>query len=509
MFFFVIFKLLIYKKIGIIFVLWRIKNEKKYFILLICIIVGIFILTAVSCSKRLNPFNPSISIDGNVSDEDNNSGGGIIISPIDPPINPPIEPDIDEEEPEWFLPPEEQIKPFMEQTIIFKSEVNNNNPNSPKHIYRIPGITVSEKNTIIAVADYRKNSYEDVGFSGSKAIDIVVRRSTDGGINWGPEITIPPIASDNKTAHGDSLFFSCANGDLVVLCAAGGAYKKDPGFGGSKIMVSRSTDDGLSWSEWELAQGNVNSFGQGVLSAYDRGFAASGTGARLFDGTLMGAMLVNKGTGNNTAAAAVIVSTDNGHTWTVRSVAKRKSGTQDEPKVVTQLNDGRILLSVRSGAWNAKNKQRVWFRSVANIGSSWEEFVPTGNFYDGACNAEGILFTSTLEGYDKNRLIHLALDSNSDRRNLTAFISYDEGGSWKKLRVLNSGRSGYSALARLRDGTIVSLAEEQGGQGLPTTGKELYNIVFRRFNLRWLTENLSESEKDFYTPPDKTVFRRW
>ena len=274
-------------------------------------------------------------------------------------------------------------------------------------------------------------------------------------------------------------------------------------------MISRSTDDGLNWSDWELAKGNINDFRQGLLKDYDRGFAASGTGARLANGTLMGAMLVNKGTKNNTAAAAVIVSTDNGHSWTVRSIAKRKLGTQDEPKVVTQLNDGRILLSVRSGNWRATVKNRVWFRSVADIGSSWEEITPDGNFYDGACNAEGILFTSTKEGYSRNRLIHLALDSNSDRRNLTAFISYNEGESWKKLRVLNSGRAGYSALARLKDGTIVSLAEEQGGQGLPETSKELYNIVFRRFNLRWLTDNLPESDKDFYTAPDKTLIRRW
>ncbi|MBW5395255.1 sialidase family protein, partial [Brachyspira hampsonii] len=262
-----------------------------------------------------------------------------------------------------------------------------------------------------------------------------------------------------------------------------------------------STDDGITWSDWKLAEGNVNGFGQGLLSGYDRGFAASGTGARLANGTLMGAMLIRKGVNNNTRAAAVIVSTDNGNTWTVRSIVKRKSGAQDEPKVITQLNDRRILLSVRSGQ---RGNRRVWFRSKADLGADWEEFTPTGNFYDANCNAEGILFTSTLEGYDKNRLIHLALDSNTDRRNLTAFISYDEGASWEKQRVLNSGRAGYAALARLNDGTIVTLSEEQGGQSnLPqNSGNDLYNIVFRRFNLRWLT-----NQKDFYTPPDKTAIR--
>ena len=397
----------------------------------------------------------------------------------------------------------------METEVLFRSEAGpeedeKGNPIAKK-IYRIPGITVSENNTIIAVADSRKDSYLDVGFNGSKAIDIVVIRSEDGGKTWGNEIVIPPFATSANDAHGDSLFFSCANGDLVVLCAAGGAYAQEkPEFGGSKIMISRSTDDGLTWSDWKLVDGDVNNFDQGKLKGYTRGFAASGTGARLNDNfsTLMGAMMINNKDYSN-PAAAVIVSTDNGYTWTVRSIAKRKQGTQDEPKVVTQLNDGRILLSVRSGDWKTTEKKRVWFRSKADLGSDWDELTPIGNFYDGACNAEGILFTSTLDGYDKNRLIHLALDSNADRRNLTAFISYDEGMSWEKQKVLNSGRAGYAALARLKDGTIVTLSEEQGGQGLPTTGKELYNIVFRRFNLRWLTDM-----KDFYTPPDKTAIRR-
>ena len=100
----------------------------------------------------------------------------------------------------------------MEQTLIFKSEVENNDPEKPKKIYRIPGITVSENNTIIAVADNRKDSYADIGFSNkngvSKAIDIVVRRSTDGGKTWEPETIIPPMAASEKDAHGDSLFFS-------------------------------------------------------------------------------------------------------------------------------------------------------------------------------------------------------------------------------------------------------------------------------------------------------------
>lgn len=53
--------------------------NSKSFILLICVVIGLLVFGAVSCSKRLNPFIPN-SGSGN--------GGG-------------------ENDPEWFLPPEE------------------------------------------------------------------------------------------------------------------------------------------------------------------------------------------------------------------------------------------------------------------------------------------------------------------------------------------------------------------------------------------------------------------
>ncbi len=100
--------------------------RNRYFILLICVVVGLLVFGAVSCSKRLNPFIPNNS-------SNDGDGGGEITPPIDPPpIDPPVE------EPEWFLPPEEQVKPFMEQTVIFKSEIENNDYSKPKKIYRIP-----------------------------------------------------------------------------------------------------------------------------------------------------------------------------------------------------------------------------------------------------------------------------------------------------------------------------------------------------------------------------------
>ena len=51
--------------------------KNRYFILLICVVVGLLVFGAVSCSKRLNPFIPNNS-SGN---GDNGDGGGEITPP--------------------------------------------------------------------------------------------------------------------------------------------------------------------------------------------------------------------------------------------------------------------------------------------------------------------------------------------------------------------------------------------------------------------------------------------
>jgi sialidase-1 len=63
-----------------------------------------------------------------------------------------------------------------------------------------------------------------------------------------------------------------------------------------------------------------------------------------------------------------------------------------------------------------------------------------------------------------------------ERKNLTVKLSYDEGKTWPVKRVLEPGRSAYSDLAVLTDGTILCFYEGQG------------TLMLARFNLEWLTE---------------------
>src|SRR5688572_26769736 len=56
-------------------------------------------------------------------------------------------------------------------------------------LYRIPGVVVTTKGTVLAYCEARKNSASDWGH-----IDVMMRRSADGGRTWGSarKVVEPP-----------------------------------------------------------------------------------------------------------------------------------------------------------------------------------------------------------------------------------------------------------------------------------------------------------------------------
>src|SRR3954465_9169268 len=71
--------------------------------------------------------------------------------------------------------------------------------------YRIPGLVVTKRGTLLAYCEARKSTKGDWG-----AIDVLMRRSTDGGTTWGPprqvvsppkDVTKNPVALAQKLAR--------------------------------------------------------------------------------------------------------------------------------------------------------------------------------------------------------------------------------------------------------------------------------------------------------------------
>ena len=100
------------------------------------------------------------------------------------------------------------------------------------HTYRIPALAVTTQGTTLAICEGRVGSSADYG-----KIDIVLRRSTDGGMTWGNTQVIhsdgdhtignPCVVIDQKT---ETVWLSfCKNND--------------------QVFVTSSDDDGVTWTE--------------------------------------------------------------------------------------------------------------------------------------------------------------------------------------------------------------------------------------------------------------------
>eukprot|EP01031_Cornospumella_fuschlensis_P019628 gene19628-24050_t len=116
-------------------------------------------------------------------------------------------------------------------------------------LYRIPGIIVTRKGTVLAYCEARKSAKGDWG-----PIDVVMRRSTDGGKTWLPRQTVvheegdlpvnPVAAAQNLDKPGDNtannpVAFTDRNGAVHFLYCLEYA----------RCFYIRSDDEGVTWTK--------------------------------------------------------------------------------------------------------------------------------------------------------------------------------------------------------------------------------------------------------------------
>ncbi|MDO4558881.1 MAG: sialidase family protein, partial [Planctomycetia bacterium] len=117
--------------------------------------------------------------------------------------------------------------------------------------YRIPTIVEAADGTLIAFCEARRNSLADPGYEGQE-IDLVARRSTDGGKTWGTMIMLHD-ADTNWSAANPTPLLDQTNGRIwcLYLLDVPGAntYRARPGTDDCKTLAIHSDDAGVTWSE--------------------------------------------------------------------------------------------------------------------------------------------------------------------------------------------------------------------------------------------------------------------
>lgn len=246
-----------------------------------------------------------------------------------------------------------------------------------------------------------------------------------------------------------------------------------------RMFYIKSTDNGKTWSD--ITDITNLLYGKDCpdpeRQQWKAMFITAGQACQLRDGRIIQSCVTMKSVDIPVCTYAVYTD-DLGATWHVTNMVCERG---DEGKTV-ELNNGTLLMSIRHTGFK-------YFAMSHDRGVTWEPYWKQEDIQEPGCNGEMILYTSTKDGYDKNRLIHTTPYSRV-RENMTVLISYDEGKTWPVKKSIWLGTSAYSCATVTKDGRIVVYFEKGNVQN------DGFDIVACTMTLEWLTDGA-----DKWTPP--------
>lgn len=350
--------------------------------------------------------------------------------------------------------------------------------------YRIPELLALPNGDLLAFADRRYNGSGDL----PNRIEVYVKKSTNNGTNWGAEKQVTPNSLSKSDGYGDTAaVLDRKTGNVIAVVAHGQGFfqstSKDP----IRIITIRSRNNGESWEAPIDITSQIYGAGCSDLTRrnWQAAFVTSGNGLQLRNGRLCFVLVVRETTQTATKSIKnyLMYSDDGGHKWKVSRGSPRNDNGGNEAKVVELNQDGHLLMNIRP---NGPIWKRYLSRSY-DYGETWTDAKVQDDLLSSGSNGDTIYYTSTLNGYDKNRLITLVdarpyRNGNNGGPGLpTFYISYDEGYTWTNSKKLYEGDAGYSSLAILKDGSIGILAE----LGYSWNGP----IYFLKTSIEWCNPN--------------------
>ncbi|MFF0433601.1 exo-alpha-sialidase [Streptomyces sp. NPDC004327] len=344
--------------------------------------------------------------------------------------------------------------------------------------YRIPAVVRTPAGTLLAFAEGRVRGAGDAG-----AVDIVLRRSADGGCTWGPRRTVAAGRGDTRgnpapvvdPASGEVVLLSTGNAGAVTESAilAGRVTKER----GRRVYVQRSADDGRSFSAPREITPSVSKPGW-------RWYATGpGHATALTHGPHAGRLVVpadhsaapppgSSGTGREPRwyGSHALLSDDGGHSWRIGLADESYEGTVDtNESAVAELPDGRLYFTARDQLGSAPGN-RADSTSDDGGASLDRPFAPQRSL-DAVPVVEGGLLA-----LDSGRLLFSAPSVPTARRAPALWTSADGGRTFAPALTLSDRPAGYSDLVRV-DARTVGVLYETGERGPYET------IAFRRVPL--------------------------
>lgn len=331
------------------------------------------------------------------------------------------------------------------------------------HTYRIPALALTREGTALAFCEGRRDGGGDSG-----QIDLLLRRSVDGGATWGPIQVVS--SAKGYTTGNPAPVVDRATGVIVLLLTRNRDEDKEPvilrGDAPPRtVWITRSRDDGLTWEEPQDISASTR--------REEWRWYATGPchGIQTASGRLIIPCDHSRSPAHQDWHSHVIYSDDGGAAWHIGGIAE---GFTNESTVV-ELVDGRLCLNMR----NYRDTKRRAVAFSEDQGMNWSPVRDDDALVEPRCQASIIRYTTEADG-EKNRVL-FSNPASDKRENMTVRVSYDECETWPAGRSLHAGPAAYSDLVVLPSRNIGCLYER--GEKNPYE-----RITFANFSLQWLTE---------------------
>ncbi|NBE98863.1 sialidase family protein [Nonomuraea sp. K271] len=340
------------------------------------------------------------------------------------------------------------------------------------HTFRIPAVVVTGAGTVLAFAEGRRGSAGDSGH-----IDLVLRRSADGGRTWG-ELEVVATEPRRGTA-GNPAPVVLADGRIVLVFVRQGPSATEgrirrgevEAAEGRRVFVQESDDDGVSWSR-------PREITDSVKDPEWRWYATTpGHAVELRHGTHAGRIVVpanhslppegaDDGTEGKYDGGHCLLSDDGGRTWRIGYVDDDPDGYVNvNETTAAELPGGRVYLNTRTDSAAPGTRADAY---SSDGGQTLEQpFKPqpalVGPVVEGSvlwCGPPDVLLFSGPAAPDA-------------RASMTVRASDDHGVTWRVAHTVSGSPAAYSDLVRL-DAETVGLLFETGGSG------PYESIAFRR-----------------------------
>lgn len=324
------------------------------------------------------------------------------------------------------------------------------------HSYRIPSLLATPKGALLAFCEGRVSGRGDAG-----DIDLVLKRSFDGGKTWG-ETQV--LWNDGANTCGNPCpVFDYKTGNIHLLLTQNlgddneAQIKLNTGKGSRTVWVCHSDDDGVTWTEpQEITK-------QAKRPEWTWYATGPGVGIQIEYGMHAGRLVIPcdhgfhdpHGTRQDVQSeygAHVIFSDDHGESWQIGGAIVPK---MNECQVVELTEPaGALLLDMRSYRGQACRAEST----STDGGETWSKAVDVPTLVEPVCQAS-LIRQSWPQGNQPGLLLFSNPADAKKRVALTIRSSADDGKSWSSGYELHAGPAAYSCLAKLSDDAVGCLYE--------------------------------------------------